>query len=109
MKELPQSLQEEVIRRLVSALHPLGIYLFGSHARGSANEDSDVDLLVVVPDTETSTRELARLARRSLWGLKLPVDLLVCTESEMAQWSQVGCNLLHTVAQEGRVVYALNR
>src|SRR5262245_51504996 len=37
----------EVIHRLVEALDPVAIYLFGSRARGTARPDSDFDLLVV--------------------------------------------------------------
>jgi len=45
------SLQEridEMVRRIVSQFHPDKIILFGSHARGEAGPDSDVDLLVVM-------------------------------------------------------------
>lgn len=106
---LSPELLDEIVRRLAEALHPVGIYLFGSQADGTAAPDSDIDLLVVVPDTDVTTLDLARLGRRSLWGLKVPVDLIVCTESEMAKWSVVPCNLLHTVAQKGRWVYATAR
>ncbi len=109
MKELPQALLDEIVRRLVDALHPVGIYLFGSHATGRPDRDSDVDLVAVVPDTDVPPRELARKGRRSLWGLCLPVDLIVCTASEMQKWSQVPCNLLHTVAERGRALYAAER
>ena len=106
MKELPRELLDEIVRRLVEALRPVGIYLFGSHAAGAADRDSDVDLLVVVEEPDAATRELARRGRRSLWGMCVPVDVIVCTTAEMDKWSQVGCNLLHTVAEKGRLVYA---
>ena len=109
MKELPSELLDEMVRRLVEALQPVGIYLFGSHAGGTPDPDSDIDLLVVVPDTDECPRELARRGRRRLWGLRVPVDLIVCTESDMRKWSQVKCNLLHTVAEKGRPVYAADR
>ena len=51
-------------------------------------------------------RELARQGRKSLWGMGVPVDLVVCTTSEMDKWSGIGCNLIHTVAQKGRQLYA---
>ncbi|NQT50713.1 nucleotidyltransferase domain-containing protein [bacterium] len=105
MKECPPQLLDEIVRRLVAALHPLRIYLFGSHVAAEADRDSDLDLLVVVPDTPTSPRELARLGRGSLWGMAVPVDLVVCTDSEMRKWAPVPCNLIHTVVQRGRLVY----
>ena len=106
MKELPATLLDEIVRRLVKALEPVKIYLFGSHAAGKPGRDSDVDLLVVVPEGLDPPRELAYRGRQSLWGLCVPVDLIVCTQSEMDKWSAVNCNLLHTVAEKGRLVYA---
>ena len=109
MKELTPSLLGEIVQRLVNELHPAGVYLFGSHAGGSPRADSDVDLLVVVEETETQLSELTARGRMSLWGLRIPVDLIVCTVADMEKWSDVPCNLLHTVAQRGRLVYASGR
>jgi len=106
MRELSQSLLDEMLQRLVTTLHPLEIHLFGSRARGTPGGDSDVDLLVVVPDGDDSHRELARRGRESLQGVGVPVDLVVCNSSEMQKWSGVGCNLFHTVAEKGQLVYA---
>ena len=105
MKDLSKKLLQEIVRRLVDALHPEGIYLFGSHASGQADDDGDVDLLVVVADGNASMRDLARQGRQSLQGLRVPVDLVVCTESEVDKWSKVGCNLIHTVVEKGQLVY----
>ena len=105
MKQLAPETLEEIVRRLVEALDPVGIYLFGSHAGGSPHRDSDIDLLVVVEETGVSRRELAFLGRKSLRGLCIPVDLIVRTTADMAKWSDVPCNLLHTVAERGRLVY----
>lgn len=82
MRKLSRSLLDEIVQRLVAVLHPVEVYLFGSYAGGNPDSDSDVDLLVVVPDTNVSCRELARRGRRSLWGIGIPVDLVVCTISE---------------------------
>ena len=106
MKQCSQELLGEITQRLIVALHPCRVYLFGSQARGDADGDSDVDLLVVVPDTATPPRELARLGRRSLWGMGVPVDIIVCTDSELAKWSQVRCNVIHTAVEKGRLLFA---
>jgi predicted nucleotidyltransferase len=105
MKELSPDLLDEIVGRLTRALHPTMIYLFGSHAHGNADRQSDVDLLVVVPDTDVSHRELARCGRRSLWGMQIPFDLIVCSTSEIEKWSPVRCNLIHTVVQKGQLIY----
>ena len=106
MKELPPELLDEIVRRLVDAIHPVGIYLFGSHASGTPHADSDVDLLVVVQEAKEPRRELAFRGRKSLRGLCIPVDVIVHTVADMEKWSHVPCNLLHTVAEKGRLVYA---
>ena len=105
MKELTAETLEEIVRRLVEALDPVGIYLFGSHAEGSPHGDSDVDLLVVVEDSDVPNWELAHRGQMSLWGMCIPTDIIVCRTSEMDKWSRVPCNLLHTVAERGRLVY----
>jgi len=106
MGKFSQELLHEITRRVVAALQPSRVYLFGSQARGDVDGDSDVDLLVVVPDTDTPPRELARLGRRSLWGMGVPVDLVVCTDSDLAKWSAVRCNVIHTAVEKGRLLFA---
>lgn len=105
MKELSKELIKEITNRLKDALHPLKIYLFGSHACGDADEDSDIDLLVVVPDTDKSTREIARQGRTHLRDLMFPVDLIVCTQSQIQKWAEVKCTLIYTVIRKGRLIY----
>jgi len=106
MTECPEDLLDEIVRRLVNALHPMQVYLFGSHATGTPDQDSDIDLLVVVPDNVPASRDLARAGRKSLWGLRVPVDLIVCTASELHKWSQAHCNVIHTAVEKGRLLYA---
>ena len=105
MKELSKELIKEITNRLTDALHPLKIYLFGSHACGDTGQDSDIDLLVVVPDTDKSTREIARQGRASLRALCFPMDLIVCTQSQIQKWSDVKCTLIYTVIRKGKVIY----
>ena len=109
MQELSDELLREVVARLVDDLDPLAIYLFGSRARQEAGPDSDVDLMVVVRDVDVHPRELARRARRSLWGLGMPFDVVVCTEADVRKWADVPCNLIHAARTEGRQVYVAHR
>ena len=61
---------EEVKNRLVQAYNPVAIYLFGSYAWGVPTEDSDLDLLVVVDESEEkSTNDQLLDIRRYLVGL----------------------------------------
>jgi len=105
MKELSTELLNEITKRLAESIHPERIYLFGSHAVGNAEDDSDVDLLVVVRDTDKSTREITLEGRKSLWGLQIPLDLIVCTEKQFNRYSQVKNTIMNEALCEGRIVY----
>jgi uncharacterized protein len=105
MKELPEGLLDEIVRRLVDALRPERIYLFGSHAGGTPNKDSDLDFLIVVPDGMGDPWELAAQGRSSLWGLRVPVDILVFPRQEMEKWTPVKCSLPYTVIKKGKLLY----
>src|SRR6185295_17603357 len=68
----------QMVRRIVRQFRPERIILFGSHARGDAGPDSDVDLLVVMP-VEGSRREKAVEIGVALHDIRLPKDIIVTT------------------------------
>lgn len=93
------------VERLVAAARPRQIILFGSHARGDADDHSDIDLLVVEPVVDDRFEEMIRLSR-ALKGLVMPVDLLVVSEQEFEQRSATPGTVEHAARREGRVLYA---
>lgn len=105
MKEISTELLNEITRRLAESIHPERIYLFGSHAAGNPDDDSDVDLLVVVRDTDKSTREITIEGRKSLRDLLIPFDLIVCTEKQFNRYGQVKNTIMNEALCEGRIVY----
>jgi len=105
MKEISTELLNEITRRLAESIHPERIYLFGSHAAGNPDDDSDVDLLVVVRDTDKSTREITIEGRKSLRDLQIPLDLIVCTEKQFNRYGQVKNTIMNEVLCEGKIVY----
>jgi predicted nucleotidyltransferase len=96
---------KEVVDRLVKGLCPERVYLFGSHARNRASESSDIDLLVVVPDSDLPRHKREALSYDLLWGLTAPVDVIVMTRSEFKRAEQVKTSLVSVVQREGRVLY----
>lgn len=80
------------------------ILLFGSYARGQANDDSDLDFLVIEPEVENRAREMVRL-RRALRPLRLPVDVLVYSRAEVTQWGHQPGTALYWALREGRVMH----
>ena len=67
-----------MVRRIVERFHPDRVILFGSHARGTAGPDSDVDLLVVMP-VAGSKREKQLEVRLAVHEFKVPKDIIVTT------------------------------
>ena len=105
MKTLTTHLLEEITRRLVDELRPEQIILFGSHAWGTPHDDSDVDLLVIVPGGGVAASEYTLRARRSLRGLELPKDILVRTRAEIERLRGVHASLESEILERGIVLY----
>lgn len=89
---------------LQEAADPVRIIVFGSHARGDARTDSDIDLLVVMKPGVDRVAEMVRL-NRVLSPLRLPVDLLVVGEDVFRYWSDTPGNVYSAALLEGRVLY----
>ncbi len=98
------SIIERVTAVLRDAARPSRIILFGSHARGNAGADSDLDILVVERGTPDRVEEMVRL-RRLLSPLRVPVDLLVIGEESFREQAAVPGNYVHEAATEGRVLF----
>lgn len=98
---------DPIVAQVVAAVQPMQVMLFGSHARGDAREDSDVDLLIVIADG-ADRREVARtlytLPSKEL-GL-CPVDFIVVTASEFARRQHRIGSIYPSIAREGRELYA---
>jgi predicted nucleotidyltransferase len=94
----------EAVDRIVRKFHPIRIILFGSWARGSARDDSDLDLLVVLPKVEHK-RKVAIEVLRALNGLPITKDVIVTTPKEIKERGQVVGNILRPALEEGKIVY----
>lgn len=101
-----QRVLDEIVNRLVTALSPLEVYLFGSQLYGSPNRDSDIDVFIVVPDGSPNGVELARRGYACLRGLGLPVELHFATRTRFERFSVVIGSLHREVRQRGKVLYA---
>ncbi|HEU5142229.1 MAG TPA: nucleotidyltransferase domain-containing protein [Solirubrobacterales bacterium] len=79
------------------------VILFGSHARGEARADSDVDFLVIEPELEDRLKEWERL-RRTLRDFPAPVDIVVLDEKRAARRAKVPGTMVHHALRDGRVL-----
>ncbi|HYN21440.1 MAG TPA: nucleotidyltransferase domain-containing protein [Thermoanaerobaculia bacterium] len=94
-----------MVRRIVSRFRPERIILFGSHARGDAGPDSDVDLLVVMP-VEGSRREKAVEIGVALHDIRIPKDILVTTPEAFELRKEIVGTIERPAHRQGRVLYA---
>ena len=104
MKALDPEMIEEIVRRVTSAVQPLRVILFGSAARGEMGAESDVDLLIVVPDG-TRRRDASRRAFRALTGIGIAKDVIVVTESDVKEFGENPSLVIKPAIEEGREVY----
>lgn len=93
-----------VVERVVERFDPLKVILFGSLARGEANYDSDVDLLVVFEHVELENkRALAVDISRAIVGV--PVDVVVTDVDEIERQGHIVGTVLRPALREGKIVY----
>jgi uncharacterized protein len=96
---------DELVARIVAAVAPSRIVLFGSAARGELGADSDLDVLVVMPDG-IHRRGTSQAIYLCLAGLGTAKDIVVVTESDVAEHGDDPSLVLCPALREGRVVYA---
>jgi len=100
-----QKALDEIVRRLVAEFQPEKIILFGSHAWGQPDADSDLDLLVIVPESDERPIQRDWRARRCLGKVPYPIDIIVKTRREFEYFRPVVASLEHRIAEEGKVLY----
>ncbi len=88
----------------MQTVHPLRIILFGSAARGEMRPESDLDLLVVMPDG-THRRRTAQDIYERLFGIAISVDIVVATPTDLEKHKDTIGLIYRSVLREGRQLY----
>lgn len=99
-----KTIQEAVERAVAVAREPSRVILFGSYARGDADEGSDVDLMVIERQVGNKGEEMVNLNRAIGWIGK-GVDVLVYSEEDFARRSLVPGTAPYWAVTEGKVLY----
>ena len=94
-----------IMDSVLQAVPAEAIYLFGSYAYGTPNEESDIDIYVVVPDNIESLPELQGYIREQLWGKKTKELDLLMGRSSVFNRRKNGPTLERVIAQKGTVLY----
>ena len=96
---------EELVRRIVEAVHPLRIILFGSAAGEETTRHSDLDVMVIMPEG-TAQLETAMYLHGRMSGLGVPVDIVVATPGDLERYGKSVGMIYREVLREGREIYA---
>lgn len=96
----------EVTKRLIQTYDPLETYLFGSYAWGTPDEDSDLDLLVIVATSDEKSHIRSISGRRALWRLGIAKDLIIYTQDEFDKRMTDPTTLIYKIKNKGRMLYA---
>lgn len=104
-EKITSELIDYIVEKIVREIQPEKIVLFGSYARGEVNRSSDLDLLIIKDDKQSS-REIRRRVDSLLRGRRFAVDLLVRKPKEI-EWNMKAQNpfYLHHIFKDGKVLY----
>jgi len=96
---------DAVVQRLIKAARPRKIILFGSYVAGRVSLNSDLDVLVVSPDSVTNPRAESVRLRDAVEDIDMPMDILVVPESQFNSLRNVQGLIYKEACENGRTVY----
>jgi len=105
MKALDENLLATATQRLVAEFQPEQVWLYGSHAWGSPDQDSDLDFMVVVRESGESAVRRSQRAHSCLGSLGVPKDVIVPTRDQVDRFKHLRASLFHQVLTRGRKLY----
>ena len=99
-----EALLNEIVKRIVEAVKPIRIILFGSAARNKMGPDSDLDLLVVMPDG-IHRRRTSQTIYKTLRGIGFAKDIVVVTQSDIKKYCNNPSLIIYPALKHGREIY----
>ena len=104
MTAVVQSQIQDVVNKIVAEFHPEKVILFGSYAKGTPHQDSDVDLFVV-KDTDLPSLQRIEALDRLFSRRPFAMDFLVYTPAQVRQRLEIGDVFVQDVLTNGKVLY----
>lgn len=95
---------KDIAQRIANKFNPEQIILFGSHAKGTADKGSDIDLLII-QDTDLPNHKRGLDIRLSLIGTKMPIDILVYTRNEFENAKNDKFSFLSSALKNSKILY----
>lgn len=101
---LSNQLKSEIKKRLISKFDIEKIILFGSQARGTANNKSDVDLLLI-GDVNYDRYQMMTDVLRSLGRMKYAFDVVILIPDEFEEYKLISGTVARYAFKEGKIIY----
>ena len=105
---IDEKILKQLVERIVAATKPSRVIVFGSYGRDNADEDSDLDIMVIKPEVTDKGAEMVRL-HEVVGDVGTGVDVLVYSDDEFDRRSRVTGTVLYWARKEGRPVYEASR
>jgi len=96
---------KKAVTKIIRIARPRKVILFGSYVRGKIGWNSDLDVLVVAPNSVKNSHDESVRIRRALRGIHMPMDILVISESEFAEFADVPGLIYREAVRTGEIVY----
>ncbi len=97
---------EAIVRKIIENSSAKEIILFGSHAKGNATEESDIDLCILLENGNYQKRNVLKKIRKSLIeDYRYPLDLLLYTVDEFREKSQLNITFENEIKEKGIKIY----
>lgn len=93
-----------IVERITDKYDPKAIIVFGSVAKGTSDEDSDLDIAVIM-DSELSEHERNVVVRTCVGPIGMAVDILVFTPEEIVSEKDNRFSIISEIMREGEIVY----
>ena len=103
---ISEKIIEKVKTILIKTYNPKEIYIFGSYAWGNPSEESDLDLLIIVDESNEPRHKRPVEGYLALFDLGIPKDLLIYTKDEFDDAASKTWTLAGRVKKEGKRIYA---
>jgi len=104
IEKVDKDLINDVTRRIVEAVDPEKIILFGSYAYGKPSKDSDLDILVIMRSNLPRYKRSVPIYK-ALTGMLIPKDIIVYTPREVKEWDDVSQAFITTAVTRGKKIY----
>lgn len=103
--EIEEKDLNEITQLLINLYKPQEIFLYGSHVWGTPTTDSDLDLCILLKESDQTQAERIREGLRTLKNIRIPIDLLVLTENEIKERREHPSTLIFKILHNGKKLY----